>query len=202
MRFFIEFPVSLPRGAGFDQVSLHREGRHGSNGWLDSCALGLAVVLVFWRPVLPRRTGQSAGAGNPFQGDAGARFLAERGWTQGRRGSRTGAARAAVRTDAIASKPLLRRRPGRRLARPQWLTPTYGLVTGRVSALALDPSDATGNRLYVGTRGGVWVAQNAGASNTSLIAFTPLTDTVAALSGAEDASISIGALTVQPGGQA
>ena len=81
------------------------------------------------------------------------------------------------------------------------LTPTYGLVTGRVSALALDPSDATGNRLYLGTTGGgVWVAQNAGASNSSLIAFTPLTDTVAALSGAEDASISIGALTVQPGG--
>jgi hypothetical protein len=80
------------------------------------------------------------------------------------------------------------------------LTPNYGLVTGRVSALALDPSDSTGNCLYLGTTGGgVWLAQNAGTSNASSIVFTPMTDSVAALSGAQDASISIGALTVQPG---
>jgi hypothetical protein len=79
-------------------------------------------------------------------------------------------------------------------------TPNFGLVTGRVSALALDPSDATGNRLYAGTTGGgVWVANNAAASTPSTIVFTPLTDTLAALGGASDASISIGALTVQPG---
>jgi hypothetical protein len=80
-------------------------------------------------------------------------------------------------------------------------TPNFGLVTGRVSALALDPSDATGNRLYAGTTGGgVWVANNADASTPSSIVFTPLTDTLAALGGVSDASISIGALTVQPGG--
>jgi hypothetical protein len=79
-------------------------------------------------------------------------------------------------------------------------SPNFGLVTGRVSALALDPSDATGNRLYAGTTGGgVWVANNAAASTPSSIVFTPLTDTLAALGGASDASISIGALTVQPG---
>jgi hypothetical protein len=78
----------------------------------------------------------------------------------------------------------------------------FGLVTGRVSALALDPSDSGGNCLYVGTTGGgVWVAPNAGVSDTSAtpVSFTALTDTVGALSGAQDASISIGALTVQPG---
>jgi len=70
-----------------------------------------------------------------------------------------------------------------------------------VTAQALDPTDATGNRLYVGTTGGgVWVAQNAATSNASTVVFTPLTDTVGALSGATDASISIGALSVQPGG--
>ena len=80
-------------------------------------------------------------------------------------------------------------------------TPGFGLVTGRVAAVALDPSDATGNHLYLGTTGGgVWVAQNAGTSNASSVVFTPLTDTLAALGGAADASISIGALTVQPGG--
>ena len=80
------------------------------------------------------------------------------------------------------------------------LTPNYGLVTGRVSALALDPSDSTGNCLYLGTTGGgVWLAQNAGTASVSSIIFTPLTDSVPALSGAQDTSISIGALTVQPG---
>ncbi len=79
-------------------------------------------------------------------------------------------------------------------------TPNFGLVTGRVAALALDPSDPTGNLLYVGTTGGgVWMANNAGVSTPSSIVFTPLTDTVAALGGIADASISIGALTVQPG---
>ncbi len=77
----------------------------------------------------------------------------------------------------------------------------YGLVTGRVAALALDPSDPTGNRLYVGaTGGGVWFSQNAGAAASSGVVFTPLTDTLSALSDVTDASISIGALTVQPGG--
>jgi hypothetical protein len=81
------------------------------------------------------------------------------------------------------------------------LTLSYGLVSGRVAALALDPSDATGNHLYVGTTGGgVWAASNATASDPSAIVFTPLTDQVNSLGGAVDASISIGALTVQPGG--
>jgi len=81
------------------------------------------------------------------------------------------------------------------------VTPNFGLVTGRVSALALDPADATGNHLFVGTTGGgVWEAQNAGASNAAQVEFTPLTDDLSALGGATDPSISIGALTVQPGG--
>jgi BNR/Asp-box repeat. len=80
-------------------------------------------------------------------------------------------------------------------------TTDFGLVTGRVTSIALDPSDVTGNRLYLGTTGGgVWVAQNAGTSNTASIVFAALTDSPAALSGATDPSISIGALTVQPGG--
>jgi hypothetical protein len=77
----------------------------------------------------------------------------------------------------------------------------FGLVTDRISALALDPSDPTGNTLYVGsTGGGVWRSQNADTSDTSKISFTPLTDNLPALDNVEDASISIGAVTVQPGG--
>ena len=77
---------------------------------------------------------------------------------------------------------------------------SYGLVTGRVSAIALDPSDATGNHVIVGTTGGgVWQSQNAAATTPSSVQFLPLTDGLAALSGVLDAGISVGAVTVQPG---
>ncbi len=79
-------------------------------------------------------------------------------------------------------------------------TNPYGLVAGRVTAIALDPSDVTGNHVYVGTTGGgVWVASNAAVSTSSQVAFVPLTDSLSALGAVADASISIGALTVQPG---
>jgi len=79
-------------------------------------------------------------------------------------------------------------------------TTDFGLVSGRVSALAFDPADPTGNRLYVGaTGGGVWLSQNADTPDLSYLAFQPLTDTVSALDGVVEPSISIGALTVQPG---
>jgi hypothetical protein len=77
----------------------------------------------------------------------------------------------------------------------------FGLVTGRISALALDPSDATGNTLYVGTTGGgVWRSQNADTSSPANISFIPLTDNAAGMGGVAGTSISIGALSVQPGG--
>ena len=54
-------------------------------------------------------------------------------------------------------------------------TQQYGLVTGRVSSIAIDPSDSTGNRVLIGTTGGgVWASQNAGASGS--VVFTPLTE--------------------------
>jgi hypothetical protein len=77
----------------------------------------------------------------------------------------------------------------------------FGLVTGRVSALALDPSDGTGNTLYVGTTGGgVWRSQNADTSSAANISFIPLTDEAPGMGGMAGTSISIGALSVQPGG--
>ena len=77
---------------------------------------------------------------------------------------------------------------------------SYGLVTGRVSAIALDPSDATGNHVIVGTTGGgLWQSQNAAATTSSSVQFLPLTDDLGALSGVVNAGISVGAVTVQPG---
>jgi hypothetical protein len=161
-------------------------------------ALGAAAQPASARTNLPPRVMQAQ------------RFLAERGWAQGRRRLGSGAGPvnllpgrlrpAGPGADAVRPRP-------QTAATATWtplgpnavLTPNYGLVTGRISALALDPSDSTGNCLYLGTTGGgVWLAQNAGTASASSIVFTPLTDSVAALSGAQDASISIGALTVQP----
>ena len=78
---------------------------------------------------------------------------------------------------------------------------SYGLVTGRISAIALDPADGTGNHVFVGTTGGgLWQSQNAAASTPGSVAFLPLTDNLGALSGALEAGVSVGAVTVQPGG--
>ena len=77
---------------------------------------------------------------------------------------------------------------------------TYGNLSGRVTALALDPSDTTGNTLYVGTTGGgVWKSVNALAASPT---FSPLTDTLPVFSQSAGSSaipsLSIGALAVQP----
>ena len=79
-------------------------------------------------------------------------------------------------------------------------TPAWSLVTGRVTALAADPSDPTGNTLYVGTTGGgVWKSTNAAGAVASA-SFVPLTDDLGVFPSAAPSSLSIGAVTVQPGG--
>jgi hypothetical protein len=114
------------------------------------------------------------------------RFLARRGFASGQ----PVAARVGARANGF------RPRPQAAGAQAAWqplgptgvLSSNYGLVTGRISSLALDPADGTGNRLYVGTtRGGVWLSQNAGTANPANIVFTPLIDNQGALSTAIDA---------------
>jgi hypothetical protein len=83
-------------------------------------------------------------------------------------------------------------------------TSTYGLITGRVTAAAIDPADTTGNTVYIGTSGGgVWKSTNA-AGAASTVQFTPLTDTLPAYSPSAGTStipsLSIGAVSVRPGG--
>ena len=66
----------------------------------------------------------------------------------------------------------------------QVMTSAYGPVTGRVSSVAVDPSDPSGNTVYVGTTGGgVWRSANA-AGNPAAVTFSPLTDTLSAFAGA------------------
>jgi hypothetical protein len=79
----------------------------------------------------------------------------------------------------------------------------YGNVTGRITAIAIDPADSTGNTVYLGTTGGgVWKSTNAAGPSGSVI-FTALTDTLPVFSAnagtAAIPSLSIGAISVQSG---
>jgi Abnormal spindle-like microcephaly-assoc'd, ASPM-SPD-2-Hydin len=127
-------------------------------------------------------------------------FLAARGWSPGRRMQRLPShAAASFRLSPQTQTSVLS--TWTPLGPTAVQTPSFGLVTGRVSAIALDPSDVTGNHVYVGTTGGgVWSAQNVAVSTSSTVSFVPLTDSLSAEGGVTDPSISIGALTVQPGG--
>lgn len=154
------------------------------------------------RPAVPPRVAEAR------------RFLAQRGWTQATAARlsnwRTGSARSATGPVAqglgtTAGTESSSTTTWQALGPEAELSFDYGAtsvpVTGRVSALALDTSNSSDTRLYAGTTGGgVWMAHYADSASVSSVTFTPLTDTVQALSGAADASISIGALSVQPGG--
>jgi hypothetical protein len=68
-------------------------------------------------------------------------------------------------------------------------TAFYGNVSGRVTALAVDPCDTTGNTVYAGgADGGVWVSFNALSGDP--VAWHPLTD--------NQPSLSTGALALAP----
>ena len=79
-------------------------------------------------------------------------------------------------------------------------TSAWNLVTGEVTSLSADPSVSSGNTLYAGTAGGgVWKSTNA-AGSPGGTSFVPLTDTLSVWSSSALTSLSIGAITVQPGG--
>ena len=69
----------------------------------------------------------------------------------------------------------------------------YGWVTGRATAVAMDPNDPSGNTVYAGgAYGGVWKSSNAGAlsPNPVSVNWTALTD--------NQATLAIGAIAIQP----
>jgi hypothetical protein len=180
-------------------------------GWLARLAGALALAVFLAAAALPAGAQVAAEAGvNASQQQANLppriaqaqRFLAQRGLAGNRTGRRTDVRRLNWRTSAARPQsPTPATATWQPLGPAAVITQNYNLVTGRVSALALDSSDSNDLRLYAGTTGGgVWLAHTADASNPAAVTFTPLTDAVGALSGATDASISIGALTVQPGG--
>jgi len=138
-----------------------------------------------------------------------ARFLAQRSLNRsnGIRESsaellmRARAQHALLKASSTAVNPL--NAPWTSLGPSAVQTSAFGLISGRVTSLAVDPSDASGNTVYVGTTGGgVWRSTNA-AGPAGSATFTPLTDTLPVSAGCTTPpliSLSIGALTVQPGG--
>lgn len=74
-------------------------------------------------------------------------------------------------------------------------TMRYNWVSGRATAVAVDPSDATGNTVYVGgAYGGVWKSTNAGSlsQDPANAQWTPLID--------DQPTLAAGAIAVQAGG--
>ncbi len=68
----------------------------------------------------------------------------------------------------------------------------YHQVSGRATAVAIDPADATGNTVFMGgAQGGVWTSTNAASSVANNVTWTPLTD--------DQATLSIGSIAIQPG---
>ena len=67
----------------------------------------------------------------------------------------------------------------------------YGFAVGRVTAIAVDPTDSSGNTVYAGgAYGGLWKSSNAAASNPASVNWTPLLD--------DQATLAVGAVTVKP----
>ena len=68
----------------------------------------------------------------------------------------------------------------------------YNQVSGRATAVAVDPADPSGNTVYVGgAQGGIWKSANAANSTPTDVNWTPLTD--------DQPTLSIGAIAIQPG---
>ncbi len=71
-------------------------------------------------------------------------------------------------------------------------TQDYHQVAGRVTAVAIDPADPSGNTVYIGgAQGGVWKSTNAANSTANNVTWTAVAD--------DQATLSIGAIAIQPG---
>ncbi len=68
----------------------------------------------------------------------------------------------------------------------------YHQVSGRATAVAIDPADPTGNTVFIGgAQGGVWKSANAANSAANNVTWTPLTD--------DTGTLATGSIAIQPG---
>ncbi|MCU1271654.1 MAG: hypothetical protein JWN74_2948 [Acidobacteriaceae bacterium] len=135
--------------------------------------------------VLARQKWQTAGRKLPGANSASLRARAIRQKLQ-MRATRALASTSTTRTwVSLGPKPLPSDASGTGLQ-------DYGFVSGRATAIAIDPNDPSGNTVYAGgAYAGVWKSTNAGVPSESpaAVTWTPLTD--------GQATLAIGAIAVQ-----
>src|SRR5215470_6482120 len=67
----------------------------------------------------------------------------------------------------------------------------YGAVSGRATAVAIDPADATGNTVYIGgAHGGVWRSKNGAVASAASVMWTPVLD--------YESTLAVGSIAIQP----
>src|SRR5215472_11385492 len=67
----------------------------------------------------------------------------------------------------------------------------YGKVDGRLTSVAVDQGDATGNTVYIGAAfGGVWKSTTAAAADPNAVMWTQLLD--------QQPTLAVGAIAIQP----
>ncbi len=111
--------------------------------------------------------------------------------------------RSSLPSYKILPQLLTANQPWQPVGPAQIVTPQFGDVTGRVSSIAIAPWDPSGNTVYLGsTGGGVWRSSNAAAADAGSVTWKPLTDNLPAFSGVNIISLSVGAVSVQPGASA
>ena len=178
-------PVEICRGPL--RLPVARWGR----GCCLDFALRLALAVLLAGPCLPAHAQQMAAVTKPV----GAGVKPASALTKM---AAAGAGFGALPRATLLNAPWTSVGPG------QIASQNYGNVTGRVTSIAIDPADTTGNTIYLGTTGGgVWMSINAAAGAASSVTFVPLTDTLpvfnANAGGVAMPSLSIGAISVNNG---
>lgn len=174
---------------------------------LHACRLKLLCASL----VIPLTVAQAQQLHRAALGNAAAakqrsaKFLAERGIVPGRSQLTLSPAQMLIHARA-QFRPRAQQTAVSSTQVPAWqpvgpaqvITSAYGAISGHITSIAADPSDSTGNTIYVGTAsGGVWKSINA-AGDPSSVTLVPLTDSVfSSISGALP-SLSIGSVSVQP----
>ena len=209
---------------GMSGLQLAHWFRPSLRGWAAALLLGMALEVVApiglaQSPQLARTEqpeGDTAGfVGLRSEGQpAAAHAVRARKFLGGRRGTAaevsSAQAMAAARQQQLNLLLRPENQPGSSNLGAAWqpvgpnqvASAAYGNVTGRVTSIAIDPADATGNTVYLGTTGGgVWKSTNAAGPAQSVV-FTPLTDTLPVFSANAGSSaipsLSIGAVSVAP----
>ncbi len=181
----------------------YRVSRPGSGRGTVTWSFGLLWLLCVAAFAQQPELGSAAAGREP------ARRARSRSFASGRTVATAGARAAAALNMARQQHAALLARPRSTSLSAQWTavgpvavtSKTYGAVSGRISSLVLDPADASGNTLYVGTTGGgVWKSVHA-ASSAGAAQFVPLTDTLSVFNSTSvlTPSLSIGALAMQNG---